>query len=302
MTVPKSLQISNQVHCVCKLQMSIGESPYWHPKTKQLYWVDAIPGCIYQIDPETRALRSWSMPEEVGCLAACEGGGLVVALRKGFYQFDLNTAKTTSLFKVPDEPATNRFNDGKTDRQGRFWCGSLDEADKSPTGSLYRLDHRLRCERLVEGIICSNALCWSPDGSIMYFGDSTRRTVWAWDFDTSTGAISNRREFVVIPSRDGVPDGATVDSEGYVWIAHWGGWRVVRYDPKGRIERSLLLPVSQPTCPAFGGRDMTTLYITSAAFGLNNDALDQEPLAGSVFAAEVGITGIAETPFRLNRS
>ncbi len=152
-----------------------------------------------------------------------------------------------------------------------------------------------RCERLVDGIICANALTWSPDGKVLYFGDSVRGLVWRWDCDPGSGAISNRRIFVEVPAATGMPDGAAVDADGFVWIAHWGGWRVVRYDPEGRIDRVLMVPVSQPSCPAFGGPDLRTLYITSAAIGVAEPA--REPLAGGLFAVEVGVTGLAEVPY-----
>jgi sugar lactone lactonase YvrE len=173
----------------------------------------------------------------------------------------------------------------------------MDAAEKLPTGALYRLDSDLGCERLVSGIICSNALCWSPDGRIMYYGDSNNHVVWAWDFDVTSGAIVNRRVFLEIPAGEGVPDGATVDTEGHVWLAQWGGWRVTRYDPRGRVDRVIPLPVSQPACTAFGGPDLSTLYITTARSGLTPDDLTKQPLAGALFSVEVGATGIPEVPF-----
>ena len=156
--------------------------------------------------------------------------------------FACNRQHSSPIFIAGDEPQTNRFNDGRTDRQGRFWCGSLDDSERSASGGLYRLDTTGRGERLVEGIVCANALCWSPDGTVMYFGDSVRGLVWRWDFEPGSGAISNRRVFVEVPKvSTGMPDGATVDADGFVWIAHWGGWRVVRYDPNGRIDRVVML-------------------------------------------------------------
>jgi len=284
--------------CVLDAKALIGESPCWDARSGVLYWVDIPARKIHRYDPVSGSDKAWLMSEEVGCVANCADNTLVIALRKGFFRFDPVRETLSPLFKTDAEPVTNRFNDGKTDRQGRFWCGSTDEAEKAPTGALYCLDRGLHCRRLVDGIICSNALCWSPDGRIMYFGDSSRQTVWAWNFEPGSGAIFNRRVFVSVPVEEGAPDGATVDSEGYIWIAQWGGWRVVRYDPKGRIDRVLRLPVSQPACPAFGGPDLNTLYIATAAIGLSAEAHAREPLAGGLFAVNIGVSGIAEVPFR----
>lgn len=283
------------VGCVHEAAARLGESGFWDTRSQSLFWVDITSRRIHNHDPATGRNAVWQAPEDVGCVATHGDGGLVVALRKGFYRFSLETGAFAPIFIAGEEPRTNRFNDGKTDRQGRFWCGSLDEKEVAPSGSLYRLDHDGRAERIVQGIICSNALCWSPDGTVMYFGDSVRGLVWRWDFEPGSGAISNRRVFVEVPVSTGVPDGATVDADGFVWIAHWGGWRVVRYDPNGRIDRVVMLPVSQPSCPAFGGRDLMTLYVTSAAIGAAQPA--KEPLAGGLFAMDVGVKGIAEVAY-----
>jgi sugar lactone lactonase YvrE len=284
-----------EVRCVHAAAAHLGESPFWDTKTQTLYWVDIGKSRIHNHDPATGDNAVWPVPGVVSCLATHAGGGLIMALKDGFYRISLDTRIATPIFIARDEPESNRFNDGRTDRQGRFWCGSMDREEKAATGGLYRLDHDGKAIRLVDGVICSNALCWSPDGRVMYFGDSLPGLVWCWDFDPASGAISNRRVFVEIPASEGMPDGATVDAEGYVWIAQWGGWRVVRYDPKGRVDRVLMLPVSQPTCPAFGGPDLRTLYITSASIGIASP--DKEPMAGALFATDAGVEGIAEVPY-----
>jgi sugar lactone lactonase YvrE len=285
----------NEVRCVHAAAAALGESPFWDVKSQTLFWVDISKRRIHNHDPASGRDAAWQTPEEVGCVATHAEGGLIVALRKGFHRFSIDKGAFAPVFVAADEPQSNRFNDGRTDRQGRFWCGSMDDCEKAPSGGLYRLDKQGRCERLVGDIVCSNALCWSPDGTVMYFGDSVPGVVWRWDFDPATGAISNRRIFVEVPPATGVPDGATVDAEGYVWIAHWGGWRVVRYDPAGRTDRALKVPVSQPTCPAFGGPGLETLFITSAAAGVAKPA--GEPLAGGLFAVEPGVRGIADVPY-----
>jgi len=286
------------IACVLAANAVLGEGPIWDPVAQRLYWVDIKGRAIHRFDPVTGHDDRWSVAEPVGSLAVRQRGGLVLALRSGFHFFDPATGRATPIVNPePDHPA-NRFNDGKPDRQGRFWAGSMHDAETEPTGSLYRLDADLSCHRLVEGFVCPNALCWSPDGRTMYHADSPRRTVWAWDFDPDAGALANRRTFVEVPAADGAPDGATVDAEGFVWLAHWGGWRVTRFDPAGRVERVVRLPVQQPTCPAFGGPGLDVLYVTSASIGLTAEARARQPWAGGILALDPGVRGLPETPFR----
>jgi sugar lactone lactonase YvrE len=190
------------------------------------------------------------------------------------------------------------LNDGKVDRQGRFWAGRMHDGATLPTASLYRLDPDLSCRRVVSGLVISNALCWSPDGRTMYHGDTYRGMVWAWDFDPGSGEIANRRVFAQIPPTAGFPDGATVDAEGFVWLAHWNGWRLSRLDPEGRVERVVALPVQCPTCPAFGGPDLSVLYVTSASIALSEADRAAQPLAGAILAVEPGVRGTPEVRFR----
>jgi len=282
---------------VLEAQAGIGESPVWYAAHRALFWVDIPARKVHSYDPASRGTRGWSVPEEVGCVAPMSDGALLIALKSSFQRLDPGDGSLKPLWSTDEEPQGNRFNDGKTDRQGRFWCGSMDAAERSPTGALYRLDSDLKCERLVGGIICSNALCWSPDGRVMYYGDSNNHVVWAWDFDVTSGAIANRRVFLEIPASEGVPDGATVDTDGCIWLAQWGGWRVTRYDPRGKVDRVVPLPVSQPASTAFGGPDLSTLYITTARSGLTPAELAKQPLAGALFRIEVDATGIPEVPF-----
>lgn len=287
-----------EVTCVLDAKAELGEGPLWDHRAQRLYWVNIRQKEVRRFDPATGRDEIFKAPAMVGSLAVRETGGLVVALQSGFHFFDppSSDSGTGKWDPVTDPEAhlpENRFNDGKPDRQGRFWAGSMDDLEKQASGGLYRLGADLKATRLVDGIICSNSLCWSPDGSVMYYADSWAHTIWAWDFDTASGEIANRRVFVQRPTDEGAPDGATVDAEGGVWVAYWGGWCVTRFDPKGKKERVVKLPVAQPTCPAFGGPDLDICYVTSAAIGGA-----PQPLSGGIFAFAPGVKGLAEAFFK----
>lgn len=287
-----------EVSCVLDAKALLGEGPLWDAADRALHWVDIKRREIHRFDPATGRDEKWSTPEDVGSLALRERGGLVVALTSGFHFFDPATGEIVPIAKPELDRATNRFNDGKPDRQGRFWAGSMDDREAAPTGALYRLDADLSCTRLVDGVVCSNALCWSPDSRTLYYADSGRRIVWAWDFDAADGTIDNRRVFIELPKGEGVPDGATVDAEGFVWLAQWNGWRVTRYDAKGRVDRVVRLPVQCPTCPMFGGSKLDVLYVTSASNKLTPEQRQAQPLAGGIFAIDPRVRGLPEARFK----
>jgi sugar lactone lactonase YvrE len=285
------------VDCVLESGSELAEGPVWHPDERALYWVNIKAHEIHRFDPATGQDIHWQTPADVGSLGLRKHGGMVVALRSGFFFFDPPAGFRPIVEPEADNP-DNRFNDGKTDRQGRFWAGTLYDPDESkPTGGLYRLATDLSCQRLVDGIFASNGLAFSPDSKTAYYADSTQRLVWAFDFDADDGALSNRRVFVELKGDEGGPDGAAIDSEGCYWLTQPSGWRVVRYDPRGRADRIIEMPVSQPTCCAFGGPRMDTLYITTARYKLSAAQLAKEPLAGHMFALNPGVGGPADAFF-----
>jgi sugar lactone lactonase YvrE len=286
------------LECVLDCKAELGEGPVWDPKEEVLYWVNSKDHEIHCFDPATGKDKHWTTPTDVGSLALRRDGGMVVALKTGFFFFDPMSGKFTPVAEPEPGLPDNRFNDGKTDRQGRFWAGSLYDPDESKaTGGLFRLDPDLSCHKMVEEIHASNALAFSPDSRTMYYGDSRRRTVWAWDFDAADGAIRNRRVFVEVKPGEGTADGAAVDDDGCYWLTQPPASRVVRYDPKGRIDRVIEIPVSQPTCVAFGGAKMDVLYITSAKYRMPAEKLAREPLAGGLFAAYPGVAGPPDASF-----
>ena len=286
----------------------LGESPVWSPRERVLYWVDIKAPAIHRYDPQTGHDQVWPLAQEIGSIALRRGGGLVAALRDGFAFVG---ADMTTLGWIadpePDRPLS-RFNDGKCDRQGRFWAGTMHDPpgppetyfERDPVGRLYRLDADGTCRAVVDGILVSNGLAWSPDGEIMYFTDSPRRTIWAYPYDPATGDVGERRLFAEIPDAPGrgTGDGATVDAEGYYWSAEFRGGRLVRYAPDGGVDRMIDLPVSRPTACAFGGDDLATLYVTSAKIMLTRTELAAEPLAGALLALDVGARGLPEAEFK----
>jgi sugar lactone lactonase YvrE len=232
------------------------------------------------------------MPERIGCIALREGGGMIGAFMSGFKWIDPDmNAITPIVDPEPDRPG-NRFNDGKCDRRGRLFAGTMDNAEVDCTGTLYRLDPDLSVHVMVTDVHLSNGLGWSPDDRTLYYTDSLRRTIWAYDYDLDTGAIANRRVFARVPDAAGVPDGLCVDAQGGVWSAHWGGWRLTRYAPDGRIDRVVEMPVPQPSCPAFGGPDLDVLYVSSAAIGMTPADFAKAPDGGGLFTLDVGVRGL----------
>ena len=260
----------------------LGEGPSWSTAEGALYWVDVIRPAVFRYEPGRGQTAIWPLAGTVGCAATRAKGGLVLAAESRFVALDATNGATQILADAEPDMPHNRFNDGKVDRRGRLWAGTIDRRTEKPTGSLYRLDADLTVTRMESGVICSNGIGWSPDDRTMYFTDSMIRTIWAYDFDLETGDIANRRVFVRLADDDGVPDGLTVDAEGFVWSAVWDGWRIVRYAPDGRIDREIPMPVQRPSSCMFGGTDLRTLYVTSACADLDATALSRGPRAGAL--------------------
>jgi L-arabinonolactonase len=279
-----------EIVCVVDAKTELGEGTLWDPHAKILWWVDIWGKAIHRYDPATGEDKIFDAPEYVGSLGVRKKGGLVVALANGFYFFDPDTGRYEHLGDPEADKLGTRFNDGKPDRQGRFWAGTVFEDQPRPTefiGALYRLDKDLSTHKMVEGIGSSNGLAFSPDSRTMYFGDSQKRLVWAWDFDPATGDIENRRVFIDTASTGGSPDGATVDAEGCYWTTLPDSGKLSRYDPEGKHMRTIMMPTSIPTCCEFGGPDLNILYVTSARLRKLKD-----PLAGGLFALDVGVKGL----------
>ena len=278
----------------------LGESPMWHPREQALYWCD-IPGRrLHRLDPATGARQQWDFPVEPACVAPRLEGGLLLGMRDGLWRFDPATGQRHRLAAPPYDPATERFNDGKCDPQGRFWVGTIYEPRDPALAALYCWEQGALTRR-ADGITVSNGLAWGLDGRTMYWSDTKAHTVYAFDFDPSDGGLSARRTFATFPPKQpgqsldtygGRPDGAAVDTEGCYWVAMFEGQRVLRLSPRGEVLREVRLPVRCPTMPCFGGADLKTLYITTARENRPAAELALQPLAGCVLALEVAVPGL----------
>ncbi len=288
---------SAQVECVLAVPALLGESPVWCQRDKVLYWVDIKQPAVHRFNPATGDTQSWPMPEDVGSIGLRESGGAVAALRSGFATLDFCTGSVQELAGVSLQGPDMRFNDGRCDRRGRFWAGTLHENRLPGTASLYRLDPDGQCSRMIDGLTVSNGLAWSLDNRAMYFADSWTKTIFQCDFDLDTGTPHNQRIFAEIPAGAGVPDGATVDVEGFLWSANFDGGCITRYAPDGTVDRVIPMPVPRPTSCAFGAEDFSILYVTSASINLTDEQRAAAPLAGGLFAVETGVKGLAEPRF-----
>lgn len=289
MVLTFSAELVVDAHC------EVGEGPAWDAGAGCLIWVD-ITGCrVHELGLDGQ-LRSWDAGDHVGAAAPRTAGGLVLATRTGFASLDRD-GTVTPLVPVEADVPGNRMNDGKCDPQGRFWAGTMPYQDKPGAGSLYRFDPDHRVTRVLSGLGLANGLGWSPDGKTFYFIDSTTQSVAAYDFEPGHGVLSDRRQVAAIDPAEGMPDGMTVDDEGCLWVALWGGGCVRRYRPDGTIAAVVHLPVSQVTSCAFGGPDRGDLYITSAAHQLSEQQLAAEPHAGGLFRCRPGVTGPPAVPY-----
>ena len=287
-----------EVECVADTRSLLGEGPTWSPRDSALYWVDILTPSVHCYD----ALKGQDQEVKLGSMVSVAipkaTGGLLVATPAGLMTLDM-ASKNLAFFCHPesDRPG-NRYNDGKCDRMGRLWIGTLDMGTAANRGNLFRVDADGSWQKMDSGITVANGLGWSPDNKRMYFTDSVRRTIYVYDFDLRPGLISNRRPFITLDASDGTPDGLTVDEDGCLWVAVWDAWRVSRYSPDGRELLRIRMPVPRPTSCCFGGPSLDTLYVTSASIRLNAEALSAAPQSGALFAIRIpGVRGLPETTF-----
>lgn len=276
-------------------QNILGEGPLWNAKEQAIYWVDIDAKKIQRYYPATKKYEIFELPKKVCLMAFRSKGGMILGAEDGFYFWDPSTDKFDFISHPEKGKTEARFNDGKVDRKGRLWAGTM--TYQGASSSLYRMNADLDVRQMESGITISNGVGWSPDNKTMYFVDSIRYVIYAYDFDFEKGAISSRRPFVQLTESFGIPDGLTVDSEGHVWVAIYGGWKVMRYDPSGKVSAEIAFPVSKPSSCMFGGKNYDELYVTTISDGLTAEDKLKQPMAGDLFMIKTDVKGLPEPDF-----
>ncbi len=281
---------------VLKIPAALGETPVWSAASNRLYWIDCPTRQVHRFDPasgQDEVLPIEGLEGNLGSIALAADGGMLILCGKQLHHLAPGSRKPTLLAAAEPERAENNPNDGKVDPQGRFWFGTMHASVAQPTGSLYRFAGG-KVTKMDSGFACSNGLAWSPDGNTLSFVDMMPGDILAYDFDGRGGTISNRRVFAHFDGSEGLPDGICGDASGGIWVAHWGGGCVTRYNSAGRRTHKVAIPAPHVTCPIFGGPDLKTLYVTTSADGV----IDKAPLAGSLFAVEPPTGGLPVPAFR----
>ena len=306
---------------------TLGEGPCWDEKLQKLWWIDGLSengrgDDLHLFDPAAGTDEMWHIGKHIGCAVPATDSRVLLNLQDGIYLFDpekaadcresaaaAGCAGTPALQEISDlerEIENNRLNDGKCDSRGRFWFGSMSMTANQPerefeiTGSFYRMNPDSSVKKFFGGVGISNGLAWNAADDRFYYVDSTPQTVYQFDFDAEAGEISNRKAIIEIDPAEGCPDGMTIDAEGMLWIAQFGGWKVSRWNPDtGEKLGEIALPCAQVTCPAFGGPDMDQLFITTASIGLSAEERAQQPLAGATFVCRPGVKGLPANLFRV---
>jgi len=266
----------------------LGEGPWWDAATGRLWWIDILGHRIRCADLDGREEPPIDTGSDVGFAVPDEDGGIIAGLREGLFRLAARGGTWARLWQADYDASEHRLNDGKTDRRGRIWFGSMHDRESRPSAHLYRAAED-GCRAVLDGVSTSNGLGWSPDNRTFYYTDSPTHRIWAFDYDLDDGTIANRRVFAE-DRPDRFPDGLTVDAEGCVWGAKWNGASVVRYRPDGRVDAEFELPVRKPTSVGFCGPDLSVLAVTSA--GLEPGDGD---LAGAVFLLQTSTRGLPET-------
>ena len=286
------------LRCVLPWGAQLGEAPVWHDGENVLYWVDILHPAVYRFDPQSGRNEACDTGKLISAAIPTQDGRLLVASQDGIEWLDFATGEMSPFTSPESGVSDNRLNDAKVGPDGAIWIGSMRIDASRPTGALYRVETDGTTSRRESGITVSNGLAWSPAGDAFYFVDTVPGLIYVYDCDPATGIISNRRVFAQIPESEGRPDGIAVDVQGGVWCAIWDGWRVNRYDPSGKLERTVDLPIPRPTSVAFGGSDLDTLFITSARTRLPASSLSEAPLSGGLFACSPGVAGVPVGLFR----
>ena len=286
----------SELECVINGGATLGEGVLWSARERVVYWVDIEEGMVFRYDPEKRENRGVLLGKRVGTIAESDSGFLVAALEDGVYQLDFDSGRLDKWNDPMGGNPENRFNDGKAGPDGRFYVGSIGAQGEQ---FLYRINKDRSWESIEEGITCSNGLVWSLDFETLYYIDTPTMSVVAYDFDSKSGSIANKRVIIEVSDDMGMPDGMTIDSEGKLWVAHWEGYCVRRWDTDtGSETMKIEVPVARVTSCAFGGDDLRDLYITTASVGLSASDREDQPLAGGLFRWRSPIAGTEGFRFR----
>lgn len=281
-----------EVRLILDAKAHLGEGSIWHPLENKLYWIDIDGKLLHIHDPVTNINEQHFLGARVGTVVHVQSGGALVALQNGIHKIDTKTGELTFIINPLNDPAI-RFNDGKCDPSGRFWVGTYALDKRVGASVLYRFDHDGSIYLMLKNVTTSNGIVWSADKKMMYYIDTPTQAVQGFDYNNETGQISNGRVVVQISKEEGAPDGMAIDAEGKLWIALWGGSAVGRFDPlTGEMLGKINVPATQVSSCAFGGRDLKTLYITTARKSLSEDELKAFPLSGGLFAVEPGVQGV----------
>ncbi|MEY2905476.1 MAG: hypothetical protein RJA52_1492, partial [Bacteroidota bacterium] len=288
------------VEVICQNKCELGEGPVWDEKRRTIFWLDILKGLIHEYSIDEKNCTHYVVGEMIGSFALTEDGNMVTATKNGFGMVNRKTGEFKILINPESDKPNNRFNDGKCDPAGRFWAGTMSLKGEDEAGSLYIYDGKKVVKKL-GNVSISNGIVWTADMLKMYYIDTPTLEVKGFDYDNSSGEISNSKVIIKIDPKDGYPDGMTIDTEGMLWIAHWGGWQVTRWDPQtGEKISSISLPAAQITSCTFGGPEMEDLFITSAKTGISPEQLENQPLAGSLFVIrKSGFSGYPSNRFTL---
>ncbi|MBL6446339.1 SMP-30/gluconolactonase/LRE family protein [Fulvivirga sp. 29W222] len=282
---------------------ALGEGAIWNQKSAVYHWLDIEKGEVFTFDPQLDQIKIIDVGQRVGTIVPSSKDDIVlVALQNGIYKLNLETEELQLMEKAPFDPEVIRFNDGKCDPAGRFWVGSMALSEESNAAALYSFDGDSSIIQKLDSITISNGICWSADKKTMYYIDTPTQAVKAFDYNNETGAIENGRIIIKIEEENAFPDGMTIDSEGKLWIALWGGSSVVRYDPdNGQLLTRIPVPAKNVTSCAFGGSNLDTLLITTASIGMNDKEKSKYSKAGAVFATVPGVKGVGANFFEIKK-
>ena len=271
----------------------LGEGSIWHPKENKLYWIDIEGKSLHIYDPVFKTDKQLALGSRVGTVVPIQGGGALVALQNGIQKIDIKTGQLTFLIN-PLKDSNIRFNDGKCDPSGRFWVGTMAFDNRKKGGVLYRFDKDKSLHLMLDNVTISNGIVWTADKKIMYYNDTPTGTIQAFDYDDETGNITNRRIAVKIPAGIGAPDGMTIDADGNLWVALWGGGIVGKFNPlTGELLQKVKVPAPNVSSCAFGGKNLDTLYITTARQWMNEEQLKKFPFSGGLFKVHPGVRGVS---------